>query len=163
MISKERSWLRRGGRLLLPSLAVLGLMWLAPAANPSPLDATSPSISYTITGISGTNGWYRGSSSGDYVVLHWAVTDPASQIASTSGCELAVRGDGPTVGPTKTCTATLIDNSQISLTTGPIKIAADPPTAVSASAARAPDHGTWYDQPVGIGWKGSDATSGIAS
>jgi len=56
MISKRRSWLRRIARLLTASLAVLGLMWLAPAANPSPVDA-SPSISYTIAGTAGTNGW----------------------------------------------------------------------------------------------------------
>jgi hypothetical protein len=143
-------------------MAVLGLMWLAPAANPSPLDINSPSISYTITGISGTNGWYRGSSGGEYVVIHWAITDPGSQVDSTSGCELAVRVDGPTTGTRKTCTATLIDNSQISLTTSPIKVDNEPPTGVSANA-RVPDHGAWYNQPVEITWKGSDATSGIDS
>src|SRR5438034_467035 len=141
-------------------MAVLGLMWLAPAANPSPLDINSPSISYTITGISGTNGWYRGSSGGEYVVLHWAITDPGSQVDSTSGCELAVRVDGPTTGTRKTCTATLTDNSQIALTTSPIKVDNEPPTGVNANA-RVPDHGAWYNQPVGITWKGSDATSGI--
>src|ERR671935_27129 len=162
MISKRRSWLRHGGRFLLPSLAVLGLMWLAPAANPSSLG--SPSISYTITGIAGTNGWYRGSSTGeDYVVLHWAISDPSSQVASTSGCELAIRIDGPTTGTTRTCTATLIDNSQISVTTSPIKIDADPPTGVSATAARSPDHNGWYNHAVGISWSGNDVTSGIAS
>jgi hypothetical protein len=137
-------------------------MWLAPAANPSPLDVTAPSISYKITGISGTNGWYRGSSGGEYVVLHWALSDPTSQIASTSGCELAVRVDGPTKGTTKTCTATLIDNSQISVTTSPIKVDNEPPTGVDANA-RVPDHGSWYNQPVDITWNGSDATSGINS
>src|SRR6266566_8343649 len=143
-------------------MAVLGLMSLAPAANPSPLDINSPSISYTITGISGTNGWYRGSSGGEYVVIHWAITDPGSQVDSTSGCELAVRVDGPTTGTRKTCTATLIDNSQISLTTSPIKVDNEPPIGVSANA-RVPDHGAWYNQPVEITWKGSDATSGIDS
>jgi len=138
-------------------------MWLAPAANPSPLDVTAPSISYTISGISGTNGWYRGSSGGDYVVLHWALSDPTSQIASTSGCELAVRIDGPTTGTTKTCTATLIDNSQISVTTSPIKVDATPPANVSAAAARGTDQNGWYNHAVGISWTGSDATSGIAS
>jgi large repetitive protein len=141
-------------------VAVLGLMTLAPAANPSPLDINSPSISYTITGIAGANGWYRGSSGGEYVVLHWAISDPASQVDSTSGCELAVRVDGPTTGTRKTCTATLTDNSQIALTTSPIKVDNEPPTGVNANA-RVPDHGAWYNQPVGITWKGSDPTSGI--
>jgi large repetitive protein len=159
MISKRRSWLRRIARLLTASLTVLGLMWLAPAA--SPLDG-APSISYTITGNPGNNGWYRGSSGGDYVVLHWAISDPSSQVASTSGCELAVRVDGPTTGTRKTCTATLLDNSQISLTTSPIKVDNEPPTGVNANA-RVPDQGPWYNQPVEITWKGSDATSGIDS
>jgi len=162
MISKRRSWLRRIARLLTASLTVLGLMWLAPAANPSPAD-NSPSISYTIAGTAGTNGWYRGSSSGDFVVLHWAIADPSSQVASTSGCELAIRIDGPTTGTTRTCTATLVDNSQISVTTSPIKIDADPPTGVSAAAGRTPDHNGWYNHTVGVTWSGSDATSGIAS
>src|SRR5438105_4065397 len=144
-------------------MTILGLMWLAPAANPSPLDVNSPSISYTITGISGTNGWYRGSSGGEYVVLHWAITDPASQVDSTSGCELAVRIDGPTTGTRKTCTATLIDNSQISLTTSPIKVDSAAPAGLAANVARSPDANGWYRNPVTISWSGSDATSGIAS
>src|SRR5262245_8633135 len=131
MISKRRSWLRRGAGILPPSLTELGLMWLAPAARPSPLDG-APSISYTITGNPVNNGWYRGSSRGNYVVLHWAISDPSSQVASTSGCELATRVDGPNKGTTKTCTATLIDNSQISVTTSPIKVDEDPPTGLSA-------------------------------
>jgi hypothetical protein len=162
MISLRRSRLRHFGRLLMPSLAALALMWLAPAASPSPLD-NSASISYSVTGIAGTNGWYQGSSGGDFVVLHWAISDPSSQVASTSGCELAVRIDGPTNGTTKTCTATLVDNSQISVTTSPIKVDNTPPAGVSAAAARGPDKSGWYNQAVGIQWSGSDATSGIAS
>jgi hypothetical protein len=137
-------------------------MWLAPAASPSPLDG-APLISYTITGNPGNNGWYRGSSGGNFVVLHWSISDPSSQVSSTSGCELATRIDGPNKGTTRTCTATLIDNSQISVTTSPIKVDDDPPTGVSATAARVPDFNGWYNHAVGIGWTGNDATSGIAS
>jgi len=89
VISRERSWLRREGRLLLPSMVVLGLMCLAPAASPSPLDDSPPSVSYTIDGINGTIGWYRGSTSGNYVVVHWTVNDPT--LSSTSGCARAPR------------------------------------------------------------------------
>src|SRR5437870_4314806 len=48
-------------------MAFLGLMWLAPAASPGLLDDTPPSVNYTIDGINGTNGWYRGSTGGNYV------------------------------------------------------------------------------------------------
>jgi len=82
VISRERSWLRRARRLLPPSMVVLGLMCLAPAASPSPLDDSPPSVSFTIDGINGTSGWYRGSTSGDYVVVHWTVNDPT--LISTS-------------------------------------------------------------------------------
>jgi large repetitive protein len=137
-------------------------MWLAPAASTSPLDDTPPLVSYSIDGINGANGWYRASTSGNFVVVHWTVSDPDSPISSTSGCEPAIRIDDPNPGTTRTCTATS-DGGTTAVTTKTIKIDADPPTGVNANAARAPDHGPWYHQPVGVGWKGNDATSGIAS
>ncbi|HEY7018166.1 MAG TPA: hypothetical protein VH297_06820, partial [Gaiellaceae bacterium] len=59
-------------------------------------------MSYTIDGIAGTNGWYRGSTSGNFVVVHWVVTGP---VQSTTGCEPAIQIPGPNAGITKTCTA----------------------------------------------------------
>src|SRR5438270_1061374 len=162
MVSSERSWLRRVGRLFPPSVVVLGLMWLAPAASPGLLDDTPPSVNYTIDGINGTNGWYRGSTGGSYVVVHWSVSDPDSAITSTSGCEPAVRIDDPNPGTTRSCSATS-GGGTTAVTTKTIKIDAQAPTGVGASAARSPDHGAWYDKPIGIAWNGSDATSGIAS
>ena len=88
MISRERSWLRRVGRLFLPPFAFLVLLWLAPAASPGPLDSL-PSISYTIDGIVGANGWYRGSAGGNYVVLRWSVSG-----ADNTDCQIAVKVDG---------------------------------------------------------------------
>src|SRR5438105_4622339 len=162
MISRERSWLRRVGRLLPPSMAVLGLMWLAPAASPSLLDDTPPSVGYTIDGISGTNGWYQGSTGGNYVVVHWSVSDPNSAISSTSGCEPAIRIDGPSTGTTRTCTATS-DGGTTAVTTKTIKIDATSPTVATAAPTRSPDANGWYRNPVTISWSGSDATSGIES
>src|SRR3954451_21707519 len=105
MVSSERSWLRRVGRLFWPSMAILGLMWLAPAASPGLLDDTPPSANYTIDGINGTNGWYRGSTGGNYVVVHWRVSDPSSPIGSASGCEAAISVNGPSPGTSRPCTA----------------------------------------------------------
>jgi large repetitive protein len=162
VISRERSWLRRARRLLLPSLVVLGLMWLAPAASPSLLDDTPPSVNYTIDGINGTNGWYRGSTGGNYVVVHWSVSDPNSPISSTSGCEPAIRIDGPSTGTTRTCTATS-DGGTTAVTTKTVKIDATAPTSVSAAPTRSTDLNGWYNHQVTINWSGSDATSGPVS
>jgi hypothetical protein len=143
------------------SLVVVGLTMLFGA---EPISADTPPIAYTINGIAGTNGWWRGSSGGDYIVVKWTVNIPTDQIQSTSGCEVGgVRVDGPTTGTTRSCTVTLVDNSQVSKTTSPLMIDNTPPTGVSASAARGPDANGWYNHAVAINWTGTDATSLIAS
>ncbi|HYX87980.1 MAG TPA: hypothetical protein VE753_01290, partial [Gaiellaceae bacterium] len=125
-------------------------------------DTTPPSVTYTIDGIVGSNGWYRGSTGGDYVVVRWTVTDPDSPITSTSGCEPAIKIDGPNTGTTRTCTATS-DGGTTGVTTKTIKIDADAPTGVTASPSRPTDANGWYNHALTISWSGSDATSGIDS
>jgi hypothetical protein len=123
-----------------------------------------PSASYTITGIAGTNGWYRGSPSGNFVRVHWSVSDPDNQIDHTSGCEAVVNVPGPTTGTQRICTIYLITGPPpISFPTSVIKIDREPPTGVAASLSRAPDFNGWFNHPVGVSWHGGDATSGIAS
>lgn len=139
----------------------LGLLLLL-----SPLAAgavTLPSASYTISGIAGTNGWYRGSADGNYVVVHWAVSDPDQLVLRTEGCEAAVPVAGPTTGTRLTCTVYLKNGGFIPFPTGLIKIDAAPPTNVALRVARSPDHNGWYNHPLGVSWSGRDATSGIAS
>jgi hypothetical protein len=143
------------------SLVVVGLSMLFGA---EPIFADTPPIAYTINGNAGTNGWWRGSSGGDYIVVKWTVNIPIDQIQSTSGCEVGgVRVDGPTTGTTRSCTVTLVDNSQVSKTTSPLMIDNTPPTGVTASAARGPDANGWYNHALAINWTGTDATSGVAS
>jgi hypothetical protein len=144
--------------LLLLGCVALPLLLAAPISAD-----TSPTASYTITGISGTNSWYRGSAGGNYVVLHWTVFDPGGVIVSTTGCEAVIKINGPTTGTQRTCTAELIGGGSTSWVTSAIKIDADPPVGLSASLARGPDVNGWYNHAVGISWGGSDATSGIAS
>jgi hypothetical protein len=147
---------------LVQALFVLGA--LAMLFGAQPIAADTGQISYSVTGIVGTNGWFQGSTGGDYVVVHWTVNIPVDQIQSSSGCEVGgVKVDGPTTGTPKTCTVTLIDNSQLSKTTSPLKIDNQPPTSLSASAARSPDANGWYNHSVGINWSGTDATSGVAA
>jgi hypothetical protein len=126
------------------------------------LDATSPVVNYSIDGIVGTNGWYRGSATGNFVVLHWSVSDPDFQVISSAGCEPAIQIAGPNPGTTRTCSLTLVGGSSISRTTRTISIDATPP-AVTAAAARVPDSNGWYNRPVGVSFSGTDATSGVAS
>jgi hypothetical protein len=140
------------------AFAACGLMAVLLLATTA--SAASPTISSTIDGIAGTNGWYRGSTHGNMVVLHWNVSaNPAP--TSTSGCEPAISIPGPTSGTTKTCTATNTDGTSTSSKT--VKIDADPPTGLSASPVRPPDFNGWYNHPVAVNWSGSDATSGIVT
>jgi hypothetical protein len=121
-----------------------------------PAAASPPTIRYSIEGIAGSNGWYRGSIYGDNVVLHWSVAG-----ATTTTCLAAVTIPGPTTGTRRSCTATSSDGSSTTDVTAPIKIDATPPT-VSVSFSRTPDFKGWYNHPVTIRWSGADATSGIA-
>lgn len=118
---------------------------------------STPTISYSIDGIVGTNGWYRGSTHGDNVVLHWSV----SFNATSSNCLAAVTIPGPTAGATQTCWAVNADGRTTAVT-HPIKIDATPPSGITARFTRSSDFNGWYNHPVGIRWSGTDATSGVA-
>jgi hypothetical protein len=147
-------------KLFVASLVLSALVMLLGAA---PISAdTSPTISPTVTGIVGTNGWYRGSTGGNYVVLHWNFSDPANVVDHTTGCEPAIRIDGPSAGTTETCTAYITGGGSIQWQKT-IKVDADPPTGVAAGPSRPPDANGWYNHPLSVAWSGSDATSGIAS
>ena len=119
--------------------------------------ASTPTISYSIDGIVGNNGWYRGSTHGDYVVLHWSV----SSNATSSNCLAAITLPGPTAGTTQTCWAANPDGRATAVTR-PIKIDGIPPTGVTARLSRKPDLNGWYNHPVTVSWSGRDSTSGIA-
>src|SRR5262249_18449006 len=114
-----------------------------------------------VDGIQGTNNWYRGSTSGAFIVVHWSVSDPDGPITSTSGCEPAVRVNDPTTGTTLTCVATS-DGGTTSVTTKTRKVDATPP-ATTVTPSRAPNASGWYRSSVSLTWGGSDATSGLAS
>ena len=137
-------------------LAVVAVSLLA-ANMPSSAAAALPQISYSIDGIAGTNGWWRGSTRGNLVILHWSVTGADN----TVGCEPAITIPGPTTGVDKTCTATNADGT-VSITKR-IKIDATPPAGIAAALSRGADYHGWYNHPLALAWHGTDATSGIAS
>jgi len=156
-----RSPLRSFPALCLVAAAALTLL-AAPGSAGIVADTTPPIVSYTVNGIVGANNWYRGSSHGNSISVNWSVSDPDGPILSTTGCEPAVNIPGPNKGTTLTCSATS-DGGTTTITTKLLKIDADPPTAVSASFARAADFNGWFNHPVAVTWQGTDATSGIAS
>jgi hypothetical protein len=120
--------------------------------------ADSIDITYTVDGIAGANNWYRGSTGGNFVIVHWHVSDPN---ASTSGCELGLQLNGPTQGVTTTCSAT--DGPEHATKSLTVKIDADPPAGIAAQLSRGPDYNGWYNHPVSASWIATDATSGLAS
>ena len=142
----------------------LAVVFLAPstaAARYELQDDTPPLVGYSIDGIDGSNGWYRGSSSGAFIVVHWTVTDPDSPVLSTTGCEPAIRIDDPNTGTTRTCSATS-SGGTTAVTTKLLKVDATPPST-SVAATTAPNSAGWYRTPVTLQWSATDATSGIAS
>ena len=111
--------------------------------------ASQPTISYTIDGISGTNGWYRGSTHGNNVILHWSV----SLNATSTNCLAAVTIPGPTGGTTQSCWAQNADGRTTAVTRV-IKIDATPPNRLKANFSRKADYHGWYNHPVTIHWSG---------
>jgi hypothetical protein len=119
--------------------------------------ASPPTISYSISGIAGSNGWYRGSADGDFVTVHWSTSG-----ADKTNCLTVQQIAGPTTGSTATCWAQNADGTTTA-TTRQLKIDDTPPTGLTASFSRKPDYNGWYNHPVTINWHGTDATSGIAA
>jgi hypothetical protein len=122
------------------------------AALPGAAAAALPGIDYTLTGLAGDNGWYRGP-----VTINWTITG-----ATDIQCQTIETLRDDTTGVQRTCTATNADGT-IPAQTKLIKIDQTPPAAVVATPQRPPDHGAFYTAPLTIGWSGTDATSGIAS
>jgi hypothetical protein len=136
--------------------AAIGLaLFLMFAATAS---ASPPTINYLIDGISGTSGWYRGSTHGDNVVLHWSV----SLDATSTNCLAAITIPGDTAGTTGTCWAQNADGLTTAVTRV-IKIDGTAPTGLTAKFSRRPDFRGWYNHPVKVKWTGADAMSGVAS
>ena len=132
-----RGQLNTGGSRALLALVVFALLAML---VPSSAAADPPAISYSIDGIPGTNGWWRGSTHGNYVVLHWTVT-ANPPLTNTVGCDpaIAIPGPTPAVGVTKTCTATNDNGLTSASKTITLKVDANPPAiskiAVTSKAA----------------------------
>jgi hypothetical protein len=131
-------------------------MVLAPSA------VAAPVITPKLFGTAGNNGWFRSN-----VTVNWTVTDDAGlAIVGTQGCDpTTLTQDTPPSGTSFTCTATSqLDPSTTIQRSRTVVVSIDrvPPGAITAAADSA-DNGGWFNHPVQVTWKGSDAGSGIAS
>jgi large repetitive protein len=107
-----------------------------------------------VFGTLGANGWYTTN-----VTVNWSVVDPESVILSTSGCD-AVTLTAETSGTKLTCSASSDGgDSTVSKT---IKIDKTAPSA-TATPARVPDAGGWYNHAVAVSFTGGDGMSGVDS
>src|SRR4051794_30464515 len=91
-LTTKKARRKRVGRLA--ALAVVSAVLLLPGpsgAHAGAVDDSQPLVSYSIDGTVGTNGWYRGSANGNFVVVHWSASDPESTIISTTGCDPAIQ------------------------------------------------------------------------
>lgn len=113
-------------------------------------DRTPPLVTYSIDPPPNAAGWNN-----TPVQLTWAVSDPESGIASTSGCETRQLAADPT-GLTFTCTVTNGEGLSAAVT-ATVRIDRTPP-AVSCGI---PD-GLWHATDVSIACTATDSASGIA-
>jgi hypothetical protein len=133
------------GRLFVLALVVSALALPSAAGSQS-----ADTITASIRGTVGANGWYTSS-----VTVNWVIDPPPN---SSTGCD-AFTLTADTRGTSRTCTATWNDGTATRTVT--IKIDKTPPAAQPVPS-RPPDANGWYNHPLAVSFAGSDATSGVA-
>ncbi len=117
-------------------------------------DSTPPTITPSVVGTLGANGWYTSD-----VSINWSVVDDESPISAQTGCaSSAVSSD--TAGITFTCSATSDGGTSTQSVT--IKRDATNPNVTFASRTAANGNG-WNNTNVVVNWQCSDATAGVVS
>ena len=145
-------------RFLLGGGAILAILFCSPTAAARLLPEAAPSVTYSLTGTSGDDGWFTSN-----VTVHWSVS-PTQGLVRTTGCEPAVLLNSDSTGVTRECVAEWSDGTTITKRTVPaIKIDKTPPANVAGTPARAANANGWDPAPVGVSFGGTDATSGIAT
>jgi hypothetical protein len=114
------------------------------------IDTTAPVITPTLTGTA-VNGYYKTAS------LTWAVADPESGIATSSGCSPVA---SVVAGQSYTCTATNGAGTSASITISPM-IDTTPPVIVPTLTGVSGNNG-WY-RSLNVSWSVTDPETGISS
>lgn len=118
------------------------------------LDNTPPTITPTVTGTLGTNGWYTSN-----VGVLWTVTDGESPVTSPPCLPGGATTDTP--GATFTCSATSAGGTASASVT--LKRDATAPTISAAISAGTLGANGWYTGPVTVHFTCADGGSGVAS
>jgi hypothetical protein len=142
---RQGNWGRRAAVLI----AALVTFVVVPSAAGNAADVT---VTLTIYGTVGANGWYTSN-----VTVNWAVTGAAT----STGCD-ATTLTSDTPGFKLTCSASNIDGTSEVTQSHTFKIDKTPPS-VAAAPNRAPDANGWYNHALSVAFSGTDATAGIAS
>lgn len=133
----------------LLAAALLGAVFLGVGAGAS---LAIPQVSVECSpGSSDCQGWYH-----QPVTVSWAY----SGATSTLGCD-ATTIDFDTAGTTLSCTA--LNGGQHVTRDVTITLDGTPPTVTGLVTSRPPDFDGWFNHPLGLAFRGSDATSGVAS
>lgn len=119
----------------------------------TPGDTTPPSVTPSVTGTVGSNGWFTSN-----VGVTWTIVDAESSTTST-GCD-AQTVTADTAGMTFTCTATSEGGSTTEQVT--VKRDATAPTLVGSRLPLANANG-WNNTNVAVSFSCGDALSGVAS
>src|SRR6266576_2331766 len=141
---RQGNWGRRAAVLI----AALVTFVVVPSAAGNATDVT---VTLTIYGTAGANGWYTSN-----VTVNWTVTGASS----STGCD-ATTLTSDTPGQKLTCSATNIDGTSEVTQSHTFKIDKTPP-GVAAAPSRAPDANGWYNHALSVAFSGTDATAGIA-
>jgi hypothetical protein len=142
-------------RLLLAALAAAALVVLAPGAargtTPAELDyACSPAPA-------DCEAWYR---SAVTVTWDWRQHDYEAAGGDCSARLFTV----DTPGTWAQCAVKPIGlASPVFAEQVLVRVDRTPPRVVAALPDRPPDHGGWFNHPIGFGFRGADATSGVAA
>jgi hypothetical protein len=116
-------------------------------------DATGPATTATADRLPDANGWYNHA-----LVVAFAGLDSAS---GTDSCTLPQSYDGPD-GAEVVIGGNCIDRAgNLGLAALPVSYDATAPQVMGAHATRPPDANGWYNRPLGVTFKGSDATSQV--
>jgi hypothetical protein len=142
--TRQGNWGRRAAVLI----AALATFVVVPSAAGNAADVT---VTLTIYGTLGANGWYTSN-----VTVNWTVTGAAS----STGCD-ATTLTSDTPGQKLTCSASNIDGTSEVTQSHTFRIDKTPPS-VGAAPSRPPDANGWYNHALSVAFSGTDATAGIA-
>lgn len=135
---------------------LLGLIALA--LIPSAAQATPPTLTYDCDPApNDCSGWFRSA-----VTLRWDWDNLTAHASGGTCADHTFTDDTKDLVVSCEVTENAPPNDSTKRNV-PLHIDRTPPTITGPGLARPPDYGDWFNHPVGFGFTGADATSGIQS